>query len=674
MNKIGFSHFRRFAKFPEIDLGDITILVGGNNSGKSTLVKALLLCVDNLRLMRMNDRRRDESKSVLSFSKPLFRFDANEYHDVKVKTFARAIHNKPVEEVADILQMRLLDYFAKQRGEKVRAYTEDGSPIEVSEELLSHNVMQNGQYKKISTLPSVMNFHFTIGQFEFTLVVSGDRDNKKNITTGDVESITIVDRKSNVRYNNCYATNTMSFEILGDNNNLSLLQKLSHDHRIAEKALEKANADGDLDEITRQTAALDKIAMQIKSLSESDMDAEIEKIENDPNVQKFIAQMENEEDGSMERKIREMENDPNVQKFIAQMENEDDDDARIEDFNRTLRKALKRAVKPRASFDMPLGIYNDEVQEPVVLNVIKNILFFASLKQETPKMKDGEDPNEYGARIQHFLLMDSYRESIKQEEGTINRSYRDLKKLLDSLNVEYISAHAANQNTLYNTADRNDYIAQTVHDFYREKIVTGEKEFRFVQDWMKQFEIGTNFDITSIDGEAYQVRITDADGSSVPLADKGMGSIQMMILLLRLATVMRRNKKTNTEIGEVNLFDDNTPSLPTTVIIEEPEQNLHPKMQSLLADLFCYLTSEANLRFLIETHSEYLIRKSQVIVAEQKYISEEDLKKNNLFKVYYLPTDDNQPYELLYRTDGCFANDFGEGFFDEAEKLAFQVL
>ena len=674
MNKIGFSHFRRFAKFPEIDLGDITILVGGNNSGKSTLVKALLLCVDNLRLMRMNDRRRDESKSVLSFSKPLFRFDANEYHDVKVKTFARAIHNKPVEEVADILQMRLLDYFAKQRGEKVRAYTEDGSPIEVSEELLSHNVMQNGQYKKISTLPSVMNFHFTIGQFEFTLVVSGDRDNKKNITTGDVESITIVDRKSNVRYNNCYATNTMSFEILGDNNNLSLLQKLSHDHRIAEKALEKANADGDLDEITRQTAALDKIAMQIKSLSESDMDAEIEKIENDPNVQKFIAQMENEEDGSMERKIREMENDPNVQKFIAQMENEDDDDARIEDFNRTLRKALKRAVKPRASFDMPLGIYNDEVQEPVVLNVIKNILFFASLKQETPKMKDGEDPNEYGARIQHFLLMDSYRESIKQEEGTINRSYRDLKKLLDSLNVEYISAHAANQNTLYNTADRNDYIAQTVHDFYREKIVTGEKEFRFVQDWMKQFEIGTNFDITSIDGEAYQVRITDADGSSVPLADKGMGSIQMMILLLRLATVMRRNKKTNTESGEVNLFDDNTPSLPTTVIIEEPEQNLHPKMQSLLADLFCYLTSEANLRFLIETHSEYLIRKSQVIVAEQKYISEEDLKKNNLFKVYYLPTDDNQPYELLYRTDGCFANDFGEGFFDEAEKLAFQVL
>lgn len=697
MNTIGFSNFRRFAKFSEIDLGDITVLVGGNNSGKSTLVKALLLCVDNLRLMRMNDRRRDESKSVLSFSKPLFRFDANEYHDVKVKTFARAIHNKPVEEEVDIVQMRALQYFAKQNGDKeVRINTEDGTPIEANEDLLSHDVMKDGQYKTVKVLPSTMTFHFTIGQFEFFLVVSGDRDNKKNITTGDVESITIVDHKSNVRYMNDYATNTMSFDILGDNNNISLLQKLSREHRIAEKALEKANADGDLDEITRQTAALDKIAMQIKSLSESDMEAEIEKLDNDSNVQKFIAQMENDEEDPMERKIREMENDPNVQKFIAQMENDEEDpmerkiremgndpnvqrflsqmeneedgDARIEKFDRTLRKALKKALKPRASYDMPLGIYNDEVQEPVVLNVIKNILFFASIKEETPKMKDGEDPNEYGARVQHFMLMDSYRESIKQEEGTINRSYRDLKKLLDTLNVEYISAHAANQNTLYNTADRNDYIAQTVHEFYREKIVPGEEEFRFVQDWMKQFEIGSSFDITSIDGEAYQVRITDVDGSSVPLADKGMGSIQMMILLLRLATIMRRNKKSNAEIGEVNLFDDQTTSVPTTVIIEEPEQNLHPKMQSLLADLFCYLTSEANLRFLIETHSEYLIRKSQVIVSGENYVNEDDLKENNKFKVYYLPSDGAMPYEMQYTLSGRFANKFGEGFFDEAGK------
>ena len=28
VNKIGFSNFRRFAEFPEIDFGDVTVLVG----------------------------------------------------------------------------------------------------------------------------------------------------------------------------------------------------------------------------------------------------------------------------------------------------------------------------------------------------------------------------------------------------------------------------------------------------------------------------------------------------------------------------------------------------------------------------------------------------------------------------------------------------------------------
>ncbi len=43
MNKIGFQNFRKFKHFQMIDYSGITFLVGPNNSGKSTLVKALLL-------------------------------------------------------------------------------------------------------------------------------------------------------------------------------------------------------------------------------------------------------------------------------------------------------------------------------------------------------------------------------------------------------------------------------------------------------------------------------------------------------------------------------------------------------------------------------------------------------------------------------------------------------
>ena len=49
MKQIGFKNFRRFENFPMLNLGDVTILVGRNNAGKSTMVKALLLLLDNLK-------------------------------------------------------------------------------------------------------------------------------------------------------------------------------------------------------------------------------------------------------------------------------------------------------------------------------------------------------------------------------------------------------------------------------------------------------------------------------------------------------------------------------------------------------------------------------------------------------------------------------------------------
>ena len=77
------------------------------------------------------------------------------------------------------------------------------------------------------------------------------------------------------------------------------------------------------------------------------------------------------------------------------------------------------------------------------------------------------------------------------------------------------------------------------------------------------------------------------------------------------------------------------------------------------------------MRLVIETHSEYLIRKSQVIVADAN--KSLNLFKNP-FKCYYLPDNDKDPYEMIYREDGNFSNEFGEGFFDTATKLLYDIL
>ena len=123
---------------------------------------------------------------------------------------------------------------------------------------------------------------------------------------------------------------------------------------------------------------------------------------------------------------------------------------------------------------------------------------------------------------------------------------------------------------------------------------------------------------------------------------------------LRLSTLARKYKGLN-----------------LTVLLEEPEQNLHPALQSKLTDLIYEVNKKYNVRFIIETHSEYLIRKTQILVAHENI---SDYRNKVLFKVYYLPTDGNIPYEMRYRSDGKFSNEFGPGFFDEASNLAFELL
>lgn len=109
-------------------------------------------------------------------------------------------------------------------------------------------------------------------------------------------------------------------------------------------------------------------------------------------------------------------------------------------------------------------------------------------------------------------------------------------------------------------------------------------------------------------------------------------------------------------------------------MVEEPELNLHPALQSKLTDLFNEVHTQYGFNFIVETHSEYMIRKSQVLTKTQEYGDLDSLNPNP-FKVFYFPVNMKEPpYIMKYRKDGKFMNDFKPGFFDVSSDLAFDIL
>lgn len=243
------------------------------------------------------------------------------------------------------------------------------------------------------------------------------------------------------------------------------------------------------------------------------------------------------------------------------------------------------------------------------------------------------------------------------EIAFLHQFISELDSMIDNLNIEYLPAHAASQQFIFNKNDANDYVAQSIYEFCNLRIVKGTKEYDvYLISWLNQFGIADDIVIEYLGGGAYKCKLIK-EGKSSDLADMGRGTIQLVVLFIRLASIIKKYKNRS-----------------VIVLIEEPEQNLHPDFQTHLAELFCSINEMTldTVRLIIETHSEYLIRKCQVIVAQSVADDACDLEYCPISVLYFDPK--NGPYSMIFREDGKFENDFGTGFYDESKRLLFEIL
>lgn len=63
----------------------------------------------------------------------------------------------------------------------------------------------------------------------------------------------------------------------------------------------------------------------------------------------------------------------------------------------------------------------------------------------------------------------------------------------------------------------------------------------------------------------------------------------------------------------------------TTFLLQQPEVHLHPRAQAALGSFLATVAKEQNKRFIIETHSDYLVDRIRLDVRDQKILDPEDV-------------------------------------------------
>lgn len=108
----------------------------------------------------------------------------------------------------------------------------------------------------------------------------------------------------------------------------------------------------------------------------------------------------------------------------------------------------------------------------------------------------------------------------------------------------------------------------------------------------------------------------------------------------------------------------------STLVFEQPELHLHPKVQTLLGDFFLSV-SLCQKQCIVETHSEYLIDRIRYRIAS----SSVDDKLKQLTKLYFVekPEQTSLFREVVINEYGAIV-DWPEGFFDHSQKEAENLL
>lgn len=236
--------------------------------------------------------------------------------------------------------------------------------------------------------------------------------------------------------------------------------------------------------------------------------------------------------------------------------------------------------------------------------------------------------------------------------------YKVLKPVFEGLKgVEYIGvAERSYQERVFHNQN-SSILNKLLKSGLIQDLNSNRKIKKFVNKWLREFEIGMDFRVSSHENEVYSIEIEKTSKKWLNSADLGVGSIQLLTMVFAVVCSECSKSKRNDIL---------------TFLIEEPEASLHPSYQSKFIDFINACRAEFGSRFVIETHSIYLVRKLQNLVAAQGA----GLSSDKVL-IYYFDGDKKKKerkYPIKIEPNGSLSRSFGRGFLDMESELTFQRL
>jgi len=202
-------------------------------------------------------------------------------------------------------------------------------------------------------------------------------------------------------------------------------------------------------------------------------------------------------------------------------------------------------------------------------------------------------------------------------------------------------------------------------------LISGLKETIEGNDPFDENKVLKNFYLDSVFIKDYSY------DSKTNIADLGKGTSNLIGLILKIYSLLddyHHQKRKSVWLKEGKRVELEKPQQ-KLILIEEPEAFLHPDWQSKLADFFLYCinySKDLDVKFIIESHSEYLIRKLQFLTAKNKIDP-----GNSVIYYFNLPEKTDQDGEQIkviqIQNDGMLNANFGVGFFDQADNIAIEL-